>query len=70
VTDEARILHAIDAKGSATRREIEQFTGMNSLDVQNALDVLLDIKDIVPIPDGRTTRYQRHQSDTTLMVPA
>lgn len=63
-TNEQKIYRVLSVDGSLTCREIQQKTGLNSIDVRNALDTLLDQREIVKKDSGRSCIYMLKVSQT------
>jgi hypothetical protein len=66
-SNEEKVLRAIYRKGNPTRREIEQYTGLLSYDVQLAIDHLVDRGIIDEIPDGNAIRCVIAQPKNTAL---
>ncbi len=64
-TNDEKVFRAIVIKGCPNSREIQQFTGLDKVAVQNSLDSLLEIRKIIQIKDGEFVRYMRSDLETS-----
>lgn len=59
-SEKERVYRTIILKGSPTRREIEQHTGLPSYEVQEVLDELVDSGEIHEVAKGNTIGYEMY----------